>query len=88
MQDARYMRLISWTLQSGSEQYLQSVTVQILITFAPCSSVVRWPKFRPKSSKEAGENKVGRKNLCSNFGRILPKVAEKGPRKFSKEVSY
>jgi hypothetical protein len=25
MRDARYVRLISWTLQSGSEQYLQTI---------------------------------------------------------------
>jgi hypothetical protein len=38
------------------------------------SSVARWPKFRPKSSKRACWKK-----LCPNVGRILPKVAEKGP---------
>jgi hypothetical protein len=44
-------------------------------------SVARWPKFRPKSSIGAGTKRVGRKNSWQNFGRILPKVAEKGPKK-------
>jgi hypothetical protein len=48
------------------------------------SSVARWPEFRPKSSKEAGGKKVGRKNLWPNFGRILPTVKEK-PRKGAEE---
>jgi hypothetical protein len=46
-----------------------------------CRSVVRWPKFRPKRSKGAGEKKVGWKYLWPKFGRTLPKVAEKGPKK-------
>ncbi len=29
---------------------------------AEIGSVARWPKFRPKSSKGAGEKNVGRKN--------------------------
>jgi hypothetical protein len=32
-----------------------------------------------KAQKGPGE-KFGRKNLWPNFGRILPKVAEKGPK--------
>jgi hypothetical protein len=34
-----------------------------------------------KAQKGLGKKKVGRKNLWSNLGRILPKVAEKGPKK-------
>jgi hypothetical protein len=32
-----------------------------------------------KAQKGPEKNKVGWKNLWSNFGRILPKVAGKGP---------
>jgi hypothetical protein len=35
--------------------------------------------FGQKAQKGPGKKKVGRKNLLPNFGRILPKVAEKGP---------
>jgi hypothetical protein len=38
-------------------------------------------KFGQKAQKGPGKNKVGRKNLWPNFGRILPKVAEKGQKK-------
>ncbi len=44
------------------------------------NSVAKWPKFRPRSSKGPRKNIVGRKNLWTNFGRILPKVAKKGPK--------
>jgi hypothetical protein len=40
------------------------------------SSIARWPKFRPKSSKGAGEKKLAGR-FCD---RILPEVAEKGPK--------
>jgi hypothetical protein len=35
--------------------------------------------FGQKAQKGPGKNKVGRKILWPNFGRILLKVAEKGP---------
>jgi hypothetical protein len=38
-----------------------------------------------KAQKGPEKKKVGRKNLWPNFGRILPKVAEKGPKKFFEE---
>ncbi len=47
-------------------------------------STARWPKFRLKCSKRAAGKKLAIR-LC---GRILPKVAEKVWRKFSKEVPY
>ncbi len=46
------------------------------------ASVARWLKFRPKSSKGAGEKKVGWKNLWLNFGQILQR---RGQRNFWKE---
>jgi hypothetical protein len=36
--------------------------------------------FGQKARKGPGKNNVGWKNLWLNFGRILPKVAEKGPK--------
>jgi hypothetical protein len=44
--------------------------------------------FGQKAQKGPGKNNVGRKSLWPNFGRILPKVAERVPRIFSKEVPY
>jgi hypothetical protein len=44
--------------------------------------------FGQKAQKGPKKNKVGRKNLWLNFGRILPKVAEKDRRIFSKEIPY
>ncbi len=44
-------------------------------------SVARWPKFRPENSKGAEKTKFGRKKSWPNFGRILSKMAEKGPEK-------
>jgi hypothetical protein len=38
-----------------------------------------------KAQKGPEKKKVGRKKLWPNFGRILPKVAEKGPNTFFKE---
>jgi hypothetical protein len=34
-----------------------------------------------KKVRKGLAKKVGRKNLWANFSRILPKVAEKGPKK-------
>ncbi len=52
------------------------------------SSVARWQKFRPKSSKGAAEKKKLAERIC---GRILAefyqKVAEKGPQKIFKRSS-
>ncbi len=31
------------------------------------TSIARWPKFQPKSSKGAGEKKVGWKNFVAEF---------------------
>jgi hypothetical protein len=56
------------------------------VTTRPGTSVARWPKFRQKAQKERGK-KVGRKNLWPNVGQILPKVAEKGPKKIFKKSS-
>jgi hypothetical protein len=39
--------------------------------------------FDQKAQKRPGKNKVGRKNLWPNFGQILLKVAEKGPKNIS-----
>jgi hypothetical protein len=36
--------------------------------------------FGQKAQNGLGKNKVSRKNLWSNFGQILRKVAEKGPK--------
>jgi hypothetical protein len=48
-------------------------------------SVARWRKFRPKSSKGAGNKKSWPEEFMAefwpNFGRILAKVVEKGPKK-------
>jgi hypothetical protein len=41
-----------------------------------------------KAQKGRGKKVGGWKNLWPNIGRILPTAAEKGPRKFSKEVPY
>jgi hypothetical protein len=38
--------------------------------------------FGQKGQKGPWKNKVGRKNLRPNFGRILPKVAEKGAEEY------
>jgi hypothetical protein len=40
-------------------------------------------KFYQKAQKRPGKNKVGQKNLWPNFGQILPKVGEKGPKNIS-----
>jgi hypothetical protein len=39
-----------------------------------------------KAQKGPGKKKVGWKNLRSNIGRILPKVAEKGPKKILEKL--
>jgi hypothetical protein len=40
----------------------------------------RGRNFGQKAQKGPGKNKVCQKNLWPNFGKILPKVAEKGPK--------
>jgi hypothetical protein len=49
-------------------------------------SVARWPKFRPKRSKGAVEKLSWPEEFMAefwpNFGRILPKVAEKGAEEY------
>jgi hypothetical protein len=43
------------------------------------SSVARWPKFWPVSSKVVGKNKNLAGRICGRFFcQILPKMAEKG----------
>jgi hypothetical protein len=44
------------------------------------ASVASGRNFGQKAHKGLRKNKVGRKNLWLNFGKILPKVAEKGPK--------
>jgi hypothetical protein len=41
-----------------------------------------------KAQKGPEKKKVGRKNFWPTFGRILPKVAEKGPKKFLERISF
>jgi hypothetical protein len=41
--------------------------------------------FCQKAQRGPEKIKVGRKNLWPNFGRMLPKVAEKGPKKIFKQ---
>jgi hypothetical protein len=40
-----------------------------------------------KAPKGPEKKKFGRKNLWPNYGRISPKVAEKGPKKFFERIS-
>jgi hypothetical protein len=42
------------------------------------TSVARWQKFRPKSSKGAAENKSWQKEFVAEFWLILPKSGRKG----------
>ncbi len=67
--------------------WLAGIRTQIVHDYenSAASRVARSPKFRPKSSKGPGKNKVVRKNLWPKFGRIFPKVAEKGSKKFLKK---
>jgi hypothetical protein len=47
---------------------------------SPPHSCCQRPKFRPKSSKGAGE-KSWLEEVMANFGQILPEVEQKGPKK-------
>jgi hypothetical protein len=54
-----------------------------------CAAVLAGGRnFGQKAQKGPGKNKVSRKNLWPNFGRILPKAAERGPKNISKNVPY
>jgi hypothetical protein len=53
------------------------------------SSVARWQKFRPKSSKGAAEKKSWPKEFAAEFWLNFTKKWQiRGHRKFSKEVPY
>ncbi len=46
MRDARYVRLISWTLQSGSEQLILHSEITLLIQLSSLPTPVRFKKVR------------------------------------------
>jgi hypothetical protein len=53
------------------------------------TSVARWQKFQPKSSKGAAEKKSWPKEFVAEFWlNFTKKWQKKGSRKFSKEVPY
>ncbi len=49
------------------------------------ANVARWPKFRPKSLKRAGEIKSWLEEFVSEF---WPNFAEKGLKKFFERISF
>jgi hypothetical protein len=56
----------------------------LVVTVGAGSSIARWPKFRPKSSKGAGEKKCWPEELVAEF---WPKFAEKRAKKFFERIS-
>ncbi len=64
-----------WCKGSLSDIY---TTVPYAYVSASSSSVARWQKFRPKSSKGATEKKSWPKEFVAEFWLILPKSGRKG----------
>jgi hypothetical protein len=80
-------------MASGEQQTRYSVSGSRCDAIAPAARLYQetvLPGGRNSGLKvqKGRGKKVDRKNLWQNFGRILPKVAVKGPKKISTEVSY